>query len=1454
MQSLRLSQRCWSKRLSRWGGALLLGILLGGLFADSIRLPDYTSLSATAHAPTVILNAGMIPDVTPAGQTAVEHVVAWLAALAGLGLLFTLHTSRSETPNDLTDTFDQLFASTPVGMALIVQDGRLVKFNDNLTTLLGYSADELQDRTFESLIHPDDRASFTYLKTDILKNNMPSARLEMRCQHAHNRIIWVRLALSRLTLPDDQNPYIVLYLDDYTIQKEMEQAFWEQILRNEMILQTATDGFCLFGLDGIIIEPNAAFAKITGYAQEYLTGMNIAELPAASETQSIMAYVPLVLEAGNQRFETRIRREDGTVATLSASLNLIDMGTQRFMFLSVRDVTDMNAAQIALHESQQMLRLVLNTIPTRVFWKDRNLRYLGSNRAFAEDAGHQDQNVITGMTDFDMPWKAQAESYRAHDSTVIESEEAIHNLEEPQQRIDGNRYWVRTSKLPLRNGEGHVVGVMGTYEDITDSKLAHDRLVHSEKRLQSIFNNAAAGILLLDQEGNFLHFNRQWASMLGYDENELFGLDLWDVTLPEERHLSRRKLQAMAQGEIDSYVIEKRYIRKDRTTFWARVSVTSVLDDNDELEMLVAMITDITDRKQAEQAMNTSEARYRSLFQDMPIALLELNFSAIKANLDALRQQHTITDMRDYLYGHPDVVIASADQIRTLDTNRATLALYEAPSQAALSSHLIRSFKEEAFEDFRLLLIHLAERHHQIALDTMAQTMNSNQRSVSIQVSLVPQYADTWERVIVAVQDITGRLEAEIALRESEDRYRRLFEDVPISLWEEDFSRARRIIQQLQASGITNLDAYFTANPDILNQCINAIRVLDVNQQTLQMYDATDKAEFLGPLSNVLPDTERAALQSELVAMSAGQHQIELEAQRQIAGQVRYLAISLSIAPGYETTWGRVLVSLTDITRLKTAEAAEHEQRTLAEALRDTAAALVSSLDPEVVLNRILDNLDRVVPHDAANIGLIEGETVVIHSWRGYGENETRAIEGLRLSLDMPSFRQMQLTSEPCLISDVTATEDWTLSPETEWVKSYAGVPIRAHGQVVGFLNLDSDKAGFFTEAHLERLQAFADQAAIAIENAQLYDEIRQHAADLQRRVEARTIELERERAQVKAILDAMGEGVVYTEDNEIRYVNDQILNMMGYDQSSLISSVDRTLMDALRIEDVDFLDYEEHLLDVLAKRRIWRGDGVITRSDDTAFDANLTMTLVGDADQRPVSIVTVVRDVSQERALQAQKDRFIANASHELRTPIANMKMRLYLLEKQPTKQPQHMEVLRYVTNRMETLVEELLDISRFERGVISLDRRNVHLQPLIQNVVTIEQATASTKDLTLDLHMSDDPIEADIDPNRITQVLNNLIANAMNYTPPQGTVTIRMTRTDSHAVLSVTDTGIGIPDDALDQIFEPFYRVSEDVARGTGLGLTISREIMDLHGGSLEVESTEGQGSTFTMYLPLE
>ena len=267
---------------------------------------------------------------------------------------------------------------------------------------------------------------------------------------------------------------------------------------------------------------------------------------------------------------------------------------------------------------------------------------------------------------------------------------------------------------------------------------------------------------------------------------------------------------------------------------------------------------------------------------------------------------------------------------------------------------------------------------------------------------------------------------------------------------------------------------------------------------------------------------------------------------------------------------------------------------------------------------------------------------------------------------------------------------------------------------------------------------------------------------------------------------------------------------------------------------------------------KVWRSELFLRRKDGSEFDAGVTIAPGSQPNDDSLHTVAVVRDISQDKALQDQKSRFIANASHELRTPIQNIITRLYLIKHQPPRMKEHIEVIETVTERMRRLVEDLLDLSRFDRGVIPLEKEPVGLQELIQSVVDVQLAEAQMRGIRLTTEMIHEPLFVLGDSERLGQVVTNLVMNALNYTPDDGIVSVTLAQERQYAIVCVKDTGVGIAPARIEQIFEPFVRLSEN-RQGSGLGLSIAKEIVEMHGGTIDVTSTLGQGSCFTLTFML-
>jgi PAS domain S-box-containing protein len=246
------------------------------------------------------------------------------------------------------------------------------------------------------------------------------------------------------------------------------------------------------------------------------------------------------------------------------------------------------------------------------------------------------------------------------------------------------------------------------------------------------------------------------------------------------------------------------------------------------------------------------------------------------------------------------------------------------------------------------------------------------------------------------------------------------------------------------------------------------------------------------------------------------------------------------------------------------------------------------------------------------------------------------------------------------------------------------------------------------------------------------------------------------------------------------------------------------------------------------------------------------------DADGRLVGVVTLLEDVTHLSEVSRLKSEFIAAASHELRTPLTSVQMGIHLLLEGTAgtldeRQQEILQACREDTARLDRLMRELLDLSKIESGAVTPQLILVRPATLLAEAVDPLRLQVEARGIHLDVDAPPDLPHVNVDRSQIERVIANLVANAMRATPAGGTITVAAARRGDEVAMSVADTGSGIPRDYLSRIFEPFVQVPHASGGGAGLGLTISRRIVEGHGGRLTVQSEPGRGSTFTFTVRL-
>jgi diguanylate cyclase (GGDEF)-like protein/PAS domain S-box-containing protein len=328
---------------------------------------------------------------------------------------------------------------------------------------------------------------------------------------------------------DQQVVGVTISSRDISERKQTLKVLESQMLRNELILQTSRDGFVVLGLDGSIRAANDAFAGMLGYRRDELITLNVVRLCADARVCSEQALLEKVAETGHQRYESRYCCKNGSVIDVDVSATLAEIGDERFLFAFVRDITEWKQAETALENSERMLKTVLDTIPVRVFWKDLDSVYLGCNKLFAQDAGLSDPGQVVGKTDDELGWQEQAGQYRRDDHVVMETGAPKLNYEEPQTTADGRMIWRETSKIPLTNEAGQIIGILGTYEDITRNKESAANLQRLNKQVRLLLESTGEGIIGVDTELRCTFVNKAACQQLGYKSDELIGGDIFDL-------------------------------------------------------------------------------------------------------------------------------------------------------------------------------------------------------------------------------------------------------------------------------------------------------------------------------------------------------------------------------------------------------------------------------------------------------------------------------------------------------------------------------------------------------------------------------------------------------------------------------------------------------------------------------------------------------------------------------------------------------------------------------------------------------------------------------------------------------------------------------------------------------------------------------------------------------------
>ncbi|HEX5166735.1 MAG TPA: ATP-binding protein [Thermomicrobiales bacterium] len=400
-------------------------------------------------------------------------------------------------------------------------------------------------------------------------------------------------------------------------------------------------------------------------------------------------------------------------------------------------------------------------------------------------------------------------------------------------------------------------------------------------------------------------------------------------------------------------------------------------------------------------------------------------------------------------------------------------------------------------------------------------------------------------------------------------------------------------------------------------------------------------------------------------------------------------------------------------------------------------------------------------------------------------------------------------------------------------VHSIIAAPLRVRGRVIGAIRLSRDiTPRSYTHDDLLLVEELADHAALAIDNARLYGQAR----DAQ--------------AMYRGLFEGVPDAIVVVDDTgQYRDVNAAAETLFGYSRQELLSFRAGGMTEAAGVPEARSHDFFASL----RHDGYWRGESEVRRGDGSIIPVEGHATAVELPEGR--MYIAVSRDVSERRALERMQQEFISMVTHELKIPLTTMRGFVQLMLRRKQLSEPALRTMLAQADRLERLINDLLDSARLEAGRLEIVPERVDLIALARETAQAEVQLSPTH--TIRVLAPETRVVGRWDAGRLEQVFENLLTNAIKYSPDGSEVIVRIEVSGAEAIVTVTDQGSGIPPEQLPHLFSRFTRLHAAAASGTpglGLGLYIARSLVEAHRGRIWVESEVGSGSTFGFALPLE
>ncbi len=1521
--------------------------------------------------------------------------------------------------------FRAVFEQAAVGITHSDADGKWLRFNQKFCDIVGYSREELDSMPWQAITHPDDFYQHGDDDQKLLKGEIASYSMEKRYIHKDGHTVWANLTVSVVRAIPGTMPYFSVIVEDITQRKQAEESLQLQA----RIAQNLSEGVALTRVkDGVLVYTNPVFESMFGYGAGELVGqpISIINAPGEKNPQTVSDEIMQTLaEKGSWKGEIENIRKDGTRVWSRVSILTFTHSTYGQIGVSVQeDITERKRIEADLLEERKLLKILMDNIPDAIYFKDRQSRFVRINRYHARMLGFTSPEEAYGKSDFDVHSAEFAQYTRASEQRIMESGEPIIDQVEFDTAFKDGPCWFSVTKVPHYDHTGQVVGIIGISRNITERKQIDDLLRTQEEFLRQIIDNAPNMIFVKDWDGRFLLVNKAFAQFNGVIAEQAIGkTDLALGTDKKQVEGFLRDDREVMTSRSSKLIPQEAVNNAQGETHWFQTIKVPLIGADGKSNRVLGVATDITERKEAEAALESQHSLLLTLIENIPdlIDVKDTESRFIIANPPVL--QLLGVSKLDDLIGKSDFDFLPAEQARRW---------YDIEQSIIQSGESIMNVEEQVVSQstgqIRWLLV------------TKVPLRDGNGKVNGI---------------ITINRDITDRKQAENALIKSEERYRIISEmisDYAFSFWvkpdgsleldwitEESFSRlsgysaaevrdAGQFMFELDdhpdiekerretIQGISTNNEHALITKDGMKRWIHIYRQPVWNEdhtRVIQVYgvakDVTERKEAEAAL---IESEERYRKISEMISDYAfsfsikpdgsaeldwiteesfkrvtgytpedvqrgswfmfdlpDQKPIQLEWERTIRGEAtdaehvlitkdgRRRWLHIYRQPVWNEDHTRVIqvygVSR-DVTERKEAEKAlmesEERYRMISEMISDYAFGARVGSDGKVVVNWVagsitaitgytqddfLDGSRNFILYHPDHVGqarsdvekVLQGNTVdteyqiVSKSgevlWvrmirRPVWDEAHEQVIGLYAGVQNITERKraeeaLHLSEErhriiSAIISDYASAfrveKDGTIVLEwsTGSVNRVTGYTMDEYEATIGSgiyrddetfaeyhpddrdrVKADVSKtlSGIRTDGEYRMFRKNGDIYWVHVYRYPVWDETEQRVVryysvdqDITERKEAEEA-LRRSEERYRIISEMVTDNVFSLQvnpDGSLRqeWVMGSFTKLTGYGEAEIGTTYKLYHPDDAARAAAD-------VKAVIAGQAASGEYRIIPHEGETLWVEIRRFPIWDEREKRVVRFIGAARDITarkqaeaQQLAMRLQSEKlaiarnFLGEVSHDFRTPLSIMKTSLYLVKKSPDpdKRSHHIDTLDSQITHIQRLLEDIFTLTRLDLGAAEFEFGSCNINSVMKDLYAQYQTRAAQNQCEIVLNLDPNLPFVRADRGELMSALRHLMTNALSYTPPGGTIRLETHLNDDCVRIEIRDSGIGINEEDRQHIFERFYRA--DKARGintggTGLGLSIVQRIIEAHNGRVEVESEVGEGSTFSILLPL-